>query len=162
MRHTAYIGIGSNLGNKLKNCEAAVDYIASLDQTNIMAQSNWHENPAAVLAPDEKQPDYINGAVKIETGFGPAELLSKLKEIEISMGRPADHRKWLPRTIDLDLLLYDDLVWEGETLTIPHPEAAKRIFVLKPLCDIEPELAHPVLRKTMLELLGELKRQYPG
>lgn len=146
MSKTAYIGIGSNLGERLRNCRSAVQKIASLKNTRVLAESKWREYPALTLDAGESQPSFINGAIKIETEFNPEELLLKLQEIEKSMGRPKKRNKWAPRIIDMDILLYNDAVIETETLTIPHPEIEKRVFVLEPLCDIGVDLKSEVCK----------------
>lgn len=154
MKHTVYIGIGSNLGNRRENCEAAVCRLDTSSKIEVNAISNWHETKALVLD-DENHSNYINGAVKISTDLEPLELLNTLKMIESKMGRLQNDPKWSDRIIDLDILLYDDLIYACEKLTIPHPLLEKRTFVLQPLCDIEPELIHPVLKKTVKELCFE-------
>lgn len=156
MTHTAYIGIGSNLGNRLKNCLDAVGRISELKDTRVLTVSGWHENPALTENPKSPQPDYINGAIKIETVLSPERLLAELKCIEEAMGREARHDKWSPRTIDLDILLYNDKIIESGTLIIPHPEMCKRTFVLGPLCDIAPGLIHPVFNASVEKLLGRI------
>lgn len=154
--NVAYIGIGSNLGDRFQNCSIAIDKISSVKDTRILAVSDWFENPA--LVPDKKidQPDFVNGVVKIETPLTPEILLERLKEIETSMGRPETNEKWSARTIDLDILFYDNLIIDSENLKIPHSELHKRVFVLKPLCDIEPGLIHPKLKTTVEELLSKI------
>ena len=106
----------------------------------------------------QEQPMFINMAVEIETALKPDALLHLLKNIEIEVGRlPTSH--WGPRIIDLDILLYDDLIIKTSELEIPHPHISKREFVLKPLAEIAPEKIHPVFRKTMKRLLPEVDGQ---
>lgn len=104
----------------------------------------------------EDQPKFINMAAEVETGEEPQRLLEILKSIEKEMGREQTFR-WGPRTIDLDILFYDDLVMDTPDLRIPHPLMYQREFVLRPLSEIAPDKVHPVLKKTVRELLSELR-----
>lgn len=155
MDHVAYISLGSNLGDRNANCVSALGKLKGTGRVEVVAISKWRET-RAVTADGEAQPNYINGVVKVFTDLSPEDLLKKLKDIERELGRPREHKKWSLRTIDLDILFYDELVLNSDDLVIPHPEIQKRIFVLEPLCDIEPALSHPVLKSTVGELLKEL------
>jgi len=155
MKHIVYIGIGSNLGNKLENCDKAVRYLSKIPTTRVLDASKWYLNPALTEDLNDKHPDFINGVVKIETELTPEELLNEIFDIEAAKGRLPKHDRWAPRTIDLDILFYDDIIIKTEQLIIPHPEVHKRVFVLKPMCDIEPNLIHPAINKSMKELLKE-------
>jgi len=119
----------------------------------VEAVSPWKEYPALTSRPDEMQPPYMNGAVQLSTMLSPDGLLACCLAIERQMGRvrDPDHR-WAPRLIDLDILLYDDLILDTPTLTIPHPELTKRVFVLEPLAMIAPDMGHPVHHKSITEL----------
>lgn len=154
MNHFVYISIGTNLGDKEKNYTDALRHIASIAGVKIIKESKRYKTEA--LTTGDAQPAYINGAIKIETTLLPETLLDELQRIEQLMGREADHKKWDPRVIDLDILFYGDLVIKSGRLTIPHPELSKRMFVLEPLCDIGAELLHPVLKKTIRELKESL------
>ena len=147
----AYIGIGSNLGNREENSQKA---IALLIEKNIKItkRSSLYEIEAWGV---KEQPRFINMAVEIETNLEPAELLKVIKEIENSMGRREGIR-WGPRVIDLDVLLYDDLILKTGELEIPHPAIKDREFVLKPLSEIAPDKIHPILKKSIKTLLIEL------
>ena len=101
------------------------------------------------------QPKFINMAAKMETSLGPEKLLNILKKIEVEMGRIPTIR-WGPRVIDLDILFYDDLIMKTPDLEIPHPGIKDREFVLRPLAEIAPDKVHPVLKKSVKELLGEI------
>ncbi len=153
MPHLAYLGIGSNLGDKIEQCRKAITEILAIHGHRLLAQSSFYKTqPMGYLAQDW----FINGVIHIETDLDPLELLRKLKEIESKMGRKETVR-WGPRAIDLDLLLYDDLVMKTEELEIPHPRLKDRQFVLIPLVEISPNLIHPSIKKTMRELLSEIQ-----
>jgi len=156
--HTAYIGIGSNLGDRQKNCLEAVRLVGENSKVKVVAVSSWRETSplAEIQNPRSKIPMYVNGAIKIETDLGPEELLVFLQEAEQKLGRIRTGRKWEARTMDLDILFYDDLLIDTPTLKMPHPELHKRMFVLEPLCDIEPEFVHPVLGMSIRQLKEKL------
>lgn len=153
--HNVYIALGSNLGNRAANIERAVELLEAHDRVKVVVRSSVYEMDALTrdLRP---QPAYVNGVVAIATTLAPFDLLNLTQSIEIELGRPADHGDWQPRVIDLDILLYGDLVMSTPLLTIPHPEMTKRIFVLKPLCDIAADAMHPVFKKSFTTLLNEL------
>ncbi len=147
----AYIGLGSNLGNRKENCEKAVSLMDGKGLT-LLQQSSMIETPPWGV---KDQPAFINMAVSVETTMLPEPLLVLLKEIENKMGR-AKTCRWGPRMIDLDILFYDDLIINTSNLSIPHPLIQERDFVLRPLSEIAPDLVHPVLKKTVKELLDSL------
>ncbi len=146
-----YIGIGSNLGNRIENCLNALKAISEF--TTINTVSSFYETEPVG---SEGQPRFINAVAKVKTTLSHHKLLDSLKTTERHMGRRSS-RRWAPRIIDLDVLFYENLVMETKKLTIPHKELHKRKFVLKPLCEIEPDLEHPVLRQTVSRLLTNLK-----
>jgi len=149
---TVYIGIGSNLGNREENCLKALRLISE-KTGKVKKQSSMYETlPWGV----KDQPKFINMAAEIETELGPSEFLIVLKKIEKETGRKETTR-WGPRTIDLDILYYDDLVLETPELSIPHPFLHEREFALRPLAEIAPDKIHPVLLKTVRELLSLVK-----
>jgi 2-amino-4-hydroxy-6-hydroxymethyldihydropteridine diphosphokinase len=149
--HTAYIALGSNLGNREQTLRAALDRLA--EHVRVTKISTFLENPAVGGPADS--PPFLNAAAEIKTELTAQALLNCLLKVEQSLGR---HRreKWGPRTIDLDLLLYDDQVIQREGLIVPHPLMHQRRFVLQPLAGIAPEVLHPVLKKTITQILNEL------
>ena len=152
-----YIGIGSNLGNREENCQKA---IALLIEKNIMItkrSSLYETEPWGV----KEQPGFINMALEIETNLEPGILLRTIKEIENSMGR-LEGMRWGPRIIDLDILLYDDLILKTHDLEIPHPGIKDREFILKPLSEIAPDKIHPILKKSIKTLLIEILESSQG
>ena len=150
--HKVFIGIGTNLGDRSKNIEEALKNLES-DGLKIVKKSPIYETEPYGLT---KQPKFLNCVVEANTTLAPQELLKALIEIEKKMGRVRKIH-WGPRIIDLDILFYDDLVIDEENLKIPHPDIKNRFFVLKPLLDIAPDFIHPVLKRTIKELLDELK-----
>lgn len=156
--HTAYIALGSNLGDKEANLRLGVEGLRSTRGCRVEAVSDF-----LVTEPygGVEQDDFLNGAMKIRTLLTPHELLERLHEIEQEAKRERVVR-WGPRTLDLDILLYDDLILDEEELHIPHIEMYKRDFVLKPLCQIAPYVRHPVYNRTAAELLAALETQEAG
>jgi 2-amino-4-hydroxy-6-hydroxymethyldihydropteridine diphosphokinase len=146
--HTAYIALGSNLGNRLANLKAAA--AAFTPQMAVVAKSHIYETPPWGYL---EQSAFLNQAVKVETYLEPEPLLRHLKRLEVALGREPSFQNG-PRLIDLDLLFYDDIVLETDGLTVPHPRLHERAFVLVPLNDIAPEIVHPRLEKTVRELLA--------
>ena len=148
-----YIGLGSNLGNREENLVSAISRIDAYDELCIISKSGFHETKPVGGPP---QPDYVNCVIELETEIEPQTLLGMFKKIEIELGRKSGVR-WGPRIIDLDILLYGDRVVNDHNLKIPHERMHERIFVLEPLCEISPDITHPVLRKNISELLKELR-----
>ncbi len=149
MGHIVYIGIGSNVGNKAHQCEQAVSEILKVDHHKLLAKSSlFRTKPMGYTDQDW----FVNGVIKIETGLEPVELLRALKAIETQLGRTETFR-YGPRAIDLDILIFDDKEIKTEEVQIPHPLLHERQFVLIPLAEIDRNLIHPVLKKTVRELL---------
>lgn len=144
---TAYIGIGSNLGNRMANMVQAVRALGP----KIQPASLYETSP--VGGPDE-QPNFLNSVVGRETDLTPDSMLKKLQEVEESMGRIRGE-KWGPRTIDLDLLFFDQLVVNTPDLVIPHPRLTERGFVLVPLAELAPDLTPPQFKKSIRELCDD-------
>jgi 2-amino-4-hydroxy-6-hydroxymethyldihydropteridine diphosphokinase len=152
------IGLGSNQGDRRTTLAAATAEIARLPQLHILAQSAWRET--SPVGGPSGQPMFLNGAIRAETSLDPYALLTYLQQIEQRLGRRREER-WGPRAIDLDLLLYDDLVLHEPTLTLPHPRMAWRRFVLEPAAEIAGEMRHPEIRWTIAKLLEHLNTARP-
>lgn len=147
------LGLGSNMGNRLASCRRAVRELAAHPRIRVTRRSSWYETRPVGYA---GQSDFVNGAVLLETTLAPATLLETLKEVEKRMGRSTTWDQG-PREIDLDLLLYDDLVLGLPGLDVPHPAMAERAFVLVPLSEIQPGRVHPAHGRTVSDLLEDLK-----
>src|SRR4030042_5087718 len=153
MGHIAFIGIGSNMGDKVRRCEEAISEILKVDRHTLLAKSSFFKTqPMGYTLQDW----FVNGVIKIETELEALDLLHSLKTIERTMGRAKTFR-WGPRAIDLDILLFDATNIEIPELQIPHPRLHERQFVLVPLAEIDPNLLHPVLKKTVQGLFEDLK-----
>ena len=151
--HIAYISVGSNIGNRLENCKNSIISLAESEISIVMAASPFYmTEPVDYIDQDW----FINLVVKIETRLDPLELLDKLKLIQNNAGREHDAVRFGPRIIDLDIIMYDDFVINSPEMVIPHPRMHKRRFVLKPICDIDPHIVHPVFKKDMQYLLDRL------
>lgn len=151
--HQAFIATGSNLGDKGEYIRKGVEALGACEECFIEKESELIvTKPYGVT----EQPDFLNGMLQIKTLFRPMELLNKLNEIEAAANR---ERKvhWGPRTLDMDIIFYDNLVMDTEHLTIPHADMHNREFVLKPLAELAPWYRHPILGKTVKELLENLK-----
>lgn len=150
--HKVYIALGSNMGDRLSYLERAVVNLREDSRFRNIRVSDYIET-----APygGVEQGDFMNGVMEAETIYSPEELLARLQREEQRAERKREVR-WGPRTLDLDILLYDDFILTKEELTIPHPDMKNRGFVLEPLAALAPYVVHPVCRKTAKELLGEL------
>ncbi|KPK39214.1 MAG: hypothetical protein AMJ78_08835 [Omnitrophica WOR_2 bacterium SM23_29] len=150
----AFIGLGSNLGDRRKNIERAIKELRCSRLVKIIKISNLYETEPIGGPSQEK---FLNGVAEIETKISARVLLALLKIIENEIGRSPTDIKWGPREIDLDILLCDDLIIDEPDLKVPHPLMHLRSFVLEPLCEIAPYVMHPVLKKNVAELSSELK-----
>jgi 2-amino-4-hydroxy-6-hydroxymethyldihydropteridine diphosphokinase len=135
-----YLGLGSNLGDRRGHLQAAVRRLADHDVTVLAASSVYDTEPVGQVL---DQPEFLNACLRIETDLSPEELLDACKAVERDLGREPGGPRHGPRSIDIDVLLLDDLVHESDRLRLPHPEATSRRFVLVPLLELDPELALP-------------------
>jgi len=131
--HRAWVGLGSNLGDPTQQLGAALDAMSSTPGIAVLARSSLYRTKAWG---DQRQPDFLNAVVALHVTIDANQLLDALLEIELMLGRTRDTRRWGPRTIDLDLLLFDDCVLDSERLVLPHPRMHERAFVLVPLLEL--------------------------
>ncbi len=144
--HTLYLGLGTNLGNRLDNLQKAVSSLSQIMSVTAVSPI-YQSEPWGVT----DQPPFLNMCIEASTVLNPNTLLHYLKNLESELGRQKSY-KWGPRLIDIDILLYDDTIIDNDSLTIPHAQMAERAFVIVPLADIAPDLIHPVFNKTIAEL----------
>jgi len=147
---TVYLAFGSNLGDRLENLRRAIAMLPP--DVEVAAISPLYETAPAYVT---DQPRFLNGALRAETGLAPRALLEKLKAIEQAVGRQPG-RRFGPRVVDLDILFHGDTVLAEPGLEVPHPRMAERLFVLRPLADIAPDLVHPILKRSVAALHAAL------
>jgi 2-amino-4-hydroxy-6-hydroxymethyldihydropteridine diphosphokinase len=165
----AYLGLGSNVGDRLGMLRAAVRHLRAAAAIEFLGASSLYETEPWEREPGRwphEQEWYLNCAVAIETALGPEELLDRLQQIETALGRAArrgtpEAERFLPRTLDIDILLYEDrVVSVPDRLQIPHLLLHERAFVLGPLAELAPEVEHPTLYRTMRDLRAELADEH--
>lgn len=146
--HIVYLALGSNLGDRLANLKQAIAALSP--QMDVRAKSAVYETPPWGY---EDQPRFCNQVVRVKTYLDPEPLLRHLKRLEVALGRKESFPNG-PRLIDIDILFYDNLILNSPLLIIPHPRLHERAFVLLPLMDLDPELVHPLIRKSVREMLA--------
>lgn len=151
-----FIGMGSNLGNRAGYIDLARRQIAALSGVDFQGFSRIYETEPVGPVPQGR---YLNAVAQVSTDLQPATLLVELRRIERLSGRAEENERpvWGPRTLDLDILFFGDLIIEEPGLIIPHPRCHERWFVLKPMSDIAPDMVHPVIGKTMSQLLQNVE-----
>lgn len=147
------LSLGSNVGDRAATLSAAIDEVTALPDVQVVRQSNWL--PSQPVGGPSGQSEFLNGAALIETSVPPLTLLDELKRIEARRGRQTGER-WAARTLDIDVLLYDDAVIETEMLTLPHPRMSFRRFVLTPAVVVAPKMLHPIIGWPIERLLLHL------
>lgn len=151
--HTVYVGMGSNMGDKEKNLKDAIKLIEDSSKSKVTKISKFYTTePVGYL----EQDDFLNCAIEVKTILPPEEFMTALLKFEKILKRERIIH-WGPRTIDLDILMYDDLVTSEEDYIIPHPRMSERLFVIEPLCDIAPYLVHPILDRRIIDIKHELE-----
>jgi 2-amino-4-hydroxy-6-hydroxymethyldihydropteridine diphosphokinase len=154
MPHRAFIGIGSNLGDRKANYLDALERIQQLPHTRIVKQSSLYESEPH----GDAKTWFVNAVIEVETAAMPDQLLKQLLAIETTMGRKrVKGKRWGARIIDLDILFFDQAVIEKRTLKVPHPQVQNRRFVLLPLSELAPQLVHPQLGQSVSEMLATCK-----
>jgi 2-amino-4-hydroxy-6-hydroxymethyldihydropteridine diphosphokinase len=154
MHMDAYIALGSNMGDRELNLLRAVAEIGRLPDCKVTGLSSFYEtSPVGVT----DQPSFYNAVLRLHTALSPHELLERLLRIETDIFGRTRTTRWGPRRIDLDLLLHGETAISDDKLILPHPRISERRFVLQPLCDIAPELVHPLLGRSVIKLLDSLQ-----
>ena len=151
--HTVLISAGSNIGDKSGNCRKGISALIRPERAVLIKESKFYKTEPVDYT---NQDWFVNCAVKISTPLEPLELLTEIKRIESEAGRKKDAVRFGPRVLDLDIIFFDDRVIESDNLIIPHPRMHQRRFVLMPICDIDPNIMHPVFKKSIRTLLSEL------
>jgi 2-amino-4-hydroxy-6-hydroxymethyldihydropteridine diphosphokinase len=154
-RHIVYISVGSNMGDRLQNCRQGITALNRSGESRIIAQSRIYMTEPVDY---EDQDWFINMVVKLETANDPFELLDIINRVQRAAGRKRDVIRYGPRVLDLDIIFFGNLVLDSDRLVVPHPRMHQRRFVLQPICDIDPKMVHPVLKKDMQSLLDGLAK----
>ncbi len=153
LHHIAYIGIGSNVGNRIENIRKAVSSISENKEVELISVSSVYES---LPFGNNNQENFFNAVIKLKTSLTHYKLFDFLKKLELKLGR-ISREHWGPREIDLDILLFDDLILSDDVLTLPHKGMHLRDFVLLPLAEIDKSVVHPVLKISVNELLNQVQ-----
>lgn len=152
--HTVYISLGSNLGDRLENCRQGMAALDDSGAGRVESISRYYFTEPMEY---KDQPWFVNAAAKIRTRLDAPAFLAVLKSLEAASGRKDTGVRFGPRSLDFDIIFFDDRVIDSPGLIVPHPRMQHREFVLRPLCDLAPDLVHPVLKKTIRELFDDLE-----
>jgi len=150
--HQAWIALGGNIGDVRATFERACVDIEQ--QCRLIAKSKWYQTPAFIAKGGKAQADYWNAVIQVQTSLEAADLLAMMHDIEAKHGRKRQEH-WGARTLDLDLLAYDHMVCHDDALTLPHPEMAKRLFVLQPFADVCPDWEHPISQQSLPTMIQD-------
>jgi 2-amino-4-hydroxy-6-hydroxymethyldihydropteridine diphosphokinase len=154
----AYLGLGSNLGDREEHLRAAVRALDSVDGIHVTTVSPVYASRAHTRSSNERQPDFLNAVVRVEVTLAPEELLRECRRIELERGRETGKGTWQPRSLDIDILLFGDLRISRRNLVVPHKRLADRLFVLVPLADVAGHDSNiPVLGQTVQDLIDRCK-----
>jgi 2-amino-4-hydroxy-6-hydroxymethyldihydropteridine diphosphokinase len=151
--YTAYIAVGSNMGDRKANCTNGIDTLVEISESELIGKSKLYETEPLYV---EEQQWFINAVFGIKTKRPPMELFHIAKKVETIFGRDISAQRYGPRVLDMDLLIIDDLIIDTPQLILPHSRLHERRFVLQPFVDIAPNLNHPILNKTIQSLLFSL------
>jgi 2-amino-4-hydroxy-6-hydroxymethyldihydropteridine diphosphokinase len=158
MTNTAYISVGSNMGDRLNNCATGIRRLDETGDVRVERVSEFYlTEPMDFLDQDW----FVNGALKVSTRLDPFGLLAVLKTIELNMGRKKADVRYGPRILDFDIIFYNNEIIDAPQLVVPHPRMHRREFVLRPICDLCPGIVHPVLNTNIRELMQEIKAGGP-
>ena len=155
----AILSIGSNMGDSMDNCQKGIQAIAASDGITIEKISPFYWTEPVDYT---DQQWFLNAALKIRTSLAPISLLDILQSIQKAAGRKLGGIRFGPRVLDLDIIFFEEMIFTHERLEIPHPRMHKRLFVLQPICDIEPDVRHPVLGLSAFQLLNQLDKDGQG
>lgn len=149
--HRVFLGLGSNIGEREKNLQSALALLTKDGLIDLVHCSTIYRTEGVDSGRGE--PEYLNQVIEVNTALPPHHLLKVCRRVEEKLGRPSRRKRSGPRVLDIDILFYDDIIVNNEELVIPHPRAARRCFVLKPLAEIAPDFLHPVMQMPISKLL---------
>ena len=152
-QHRVYLSVGSNLGDALQNCCKGIEALCADGSVKLLSRSPFYRTEPVDF---RRQNWFINAALLVQTALAPLALLEKTQAVQHLLGRKPGDIRFGPRVLDLDIIFYDDLVMDSPRLVIPHPRMHKRRFVLQPICDIDPDVMHPVLEQNVQDLLNQI------
>lgn len=151
LRNKVFLGLGANVGDRERNINSAIEFLQGKVH-DIKVASIYESKPVGY----KNQANFLNTALMGFTDLSPLELLNFIKQIEVKVGR-VKRLRWGPREIDIDILFYEDLIYQDNSIQIPHPRLQERDFVLKPLLDLESKFIHPVFKKSLSDLYSKLE-----